>query len=217
MTSVAKCLTIVNERGLHARASAKFVATVEAHDAEARVSRDGHTVGGDSIMGLLMLAAAQGATIEVENDGAVHISTTDGEAAEQARAEIEALAAEIKVGSVYEGKVVSIKDFGAFIELAPGTDGMCHISELDSGYVDKVEDVVKMGDTVKVKVINVDDSGRIKLSRKALMGGGDADDSDGDGDGGGGGGRGRDGGGGGKRRGGGRGKGRREKQEVAKS
>jgi len=66
MTSVAKCLTIVNERGLHARASAKFVATVEAHDAEARVSRDGHTVGGDSIMGLLMLAAAQGATIEVE-------------------------------------------------------------------------------------------------------------------------------------------------------
>jgi len=170
--------------------------------------------GGKTIRGI---QERTGATIEVENDGAVHISTTDGEAAEQARAEIEALAAEIKVGSVYEGKVVSIKDFGAFIELAPGTDGMCHISELDSGYVDKVEDVVKMGDTVKVKVINVDDSGRIKLSRKALMGGGDADDSDGDGDGGGGGGRGRDGGGGGKRRGGGRGKGRREKQEVAKS
>ena len=61
------------------------------------------------------------------------------------------------------------KDFGAFIELAPGTDGMCHISELDEGYVESVNDVVKVGDMVKVKVINVDDQGRIKLSRKAVM------------------------------------------------
>lgn len=170
--------------------------------------------GGKTIRGI---QERTGATIEVENDGAVHISTTDNDAAEQARSEIEALTAEIKVGSVYEGKVVSIKDFGAFIELAPGTDGMCHISELAEGYVDKVEDVVKMGDTVKVKVINVDDSGRIKLSRKALMSGDGGGGDSGDG-GGGGGGRGRDGGGGGKRRGGkGRGRGRDRKEEVAKS
>src|SRR5678815_4770096 len=85
------------------------------------------------------------------------------------RSEIEALAEEIKVGTIYTGKVVSMKDFGAFIELAPGTDGMCHISELAEGYVKSVSEVVKLGDIVKVKVINVDDQGRIKLSRKAVL------------------------------------------------
>jgi polyribonucleotide nucleotidyltransferase len=110
-----------------------------------------------------------GATIDVENDGTVYISSTDGEAGEMAKAEVEAIAAEVKVGSVYTGKVVSTKDFGAFIEIAAGTDGMCHISELADGYVKKVEDVVKIGDVVKVKVINIDDNGRIKLSRKAAM------------------------------------------------
>lgn len=79
------------------------------------------------------------------------------------------MCAEIKVGSIYTGKVVSTKDFGAFIELAPGTDGMCHISELADGYVKSVGDVVRVGDVVKVKVILVDDQGRIKLSRKAVL------------------------------------------------
>ena len=79
------------------------------------------------------------------------------------------MAAEIKVGTIFNGKVVSIKDFGAFIELAPGTDGMCHISELASGYVKQVTDVVGVGDEVRVKVISVDDQGRIKLSRKAVL------------------------------------------------
>jgi len=110
-----------------------------------------------------------GAQIDVENDGRVFIAATDGIAGEMARAEVEALGAEVRVGSIYEGKVVSTKDFGAFIEIAPGTDGMCHISELADGFVKNVEDVVKVGDMVRVKVINVDDSGRIKLSRKAVM------------------------------------------------
>ncbi|MHC4809613.1 MAG: polyribonucleotide nucleotidyltransferase, partial [Planctomycetota bacterium] len=110
-----------------------------------------------------------GAQIDVENDGRVFIAATDGIAGEMARAEVEALGAEVRVGSVYEGKVVSTKDFGAFIEIAPGTDGMCHISELADGFVKNVEDVVKVGDMVRVKVINVDDSGRIKLSRKAAL------------------------------------------------
>ena len=96
-------------------------------------------------------------------------------------AEVEALAAEIKVGSVYTGKVVSTKDFGAFIENAPGTDGMCHISELADGHVKSVEDVVKIGDEITVKVINVDDSGRIKLSRRAAMEGEGGDDGEGGG------------------------------------
>jgi len=107
-----------------------------------------------------------GVNIDVEDDGTVMISATSGETIDAARAEIEAMCAEIKVGTIYNGKVVSVKDFGAFVELAPGTDGMCHISELADGYVKNVSDVVGVGDTIKVKVIQVDDQGRIKLSRK---------------------------------------------------
>ncbi len=112
-----------------------------------------------------------GVTIDVEDDGTVMIAASSGESIDQAKGEIEALCAEIKVGAIYTGKVVSTKDFGAFIELAPGTDGMCHISELADGYVKNVTDVVKIGDMVKVKVILVDDQGRIKLSRKQAMAG----------------------------------------------
>ena len=122
--------------------------------------------GGKTIRGI---QEKTGATIDVENDGTVYIAATDVEAGERARAEVEALTAEIQVGTIYEGTVVSTKDFGAFIEIAPGTDGMCHISELADGFVKTVSDVVKIGDTVKVKVINIDDSGRIKLSRRAAM------------------------------------------------
>src|SRR5205814_10508387 len=79
------------------------------------------------------------------------------------------MTAEVKVGKIYTGTVVSIKDFGAFIEIAPETDGLCHVSELSDQYVDRVDDVVKMGDEIKVKVLLIDDQGRIKLSRKAAM------------------------------------------------
>ena len=82
---------------------------------------------------------------------------------------MEALTAEVQVGRIYTGTVVSIKDFGAFIEIMPGQDGMCHVSELSDKYVKSVNEVVKMGDTVRVKVIAVDDSGRVKLSRKAVL------------------------------------------------
>ena len=122
--------------------------------------------GGKTIRGIQERTGAQ---IDVEEDGTVFIACVDREMGEKARLEVEALGAEIKVGTVYDGKVVSVKDFGAFIELVPGTDGMCHISELAHGYVKTVTDVVKIGDTVKVKVINIDDNGRIKLSRKALL------------------------------------------------
>jgi polyribonucleotide nucleotidyltransferase len=122
--------------------------------------------GGKTIRGL---QDKYGVTIEVEDDGTVMIAAPNGETIAQARAEIEALAEEIKVGTIYNGKVVSTKDFGAFIELAPGTDGMCHISELADGYVKTVSEVVKIGDVVPVKVILVDDQGRIKLSRKQAL------------------------------------------------
>jgi len=110
-----------------------------------------------------------GAGIDVEDDGTVLISTPDGAAADAARSEIEALCEEIKEGTIYTGKVVSIKDFGCFVEIASGTDGMVHISELDDGFVKSVTDVVSMGDEIRVKVLAVDNQGRIRLSRKAAM------------------------------------------------
>lgn len=122
--------------------------------------------GGKVIRGL---QDKHGVTIDVEDDGTVQLAGQDAATIEAAKAEIEALCEEIKVGTVYTGKVVSMKEFGAFIELAPGTDGMCHISELAEGYVKSVADVVKLGELVKVKVINVDEQGRIKLSRKAVL------------------------------------------------
>ncbi len=73
------------------------------------------------------------------------------------------------MGQIYTGNVTSIKDFGAFIEVIPGQDGLCHISELADGYVKKVEDVVKLGETVRVKVLSIDDQGRVKLSRRAVL------------------------------------------------
>ena len=110
-----------------------------------------------------------GAQIDIEDDGTVYISSVDGGAAEKARNIVEAMTAEVKLGRIYSGKVVSIREFGAFIEIAPETDGLCHVSELDMGYVNRPEDVVQLGDEVKVKVILIDDTGRIKLSRKAVI------------------------------------------------
>ena len=75
----------------------------------------------------------------------------------------------MKVGKIYEGRVTSIKDFGAFIEILPGKDGLCHISELSDGYVNSVADVCKVGDEMLVKVIAIDDQDRVKLSRKVAM------------------------------------------------
>ncbi len=107
--------------------------------------------------------------IDIEQDGEVRIMHSDSEPIAKARAIIENLTREAEVGKVYTGKVVKITDFGAFVELWPGVDGMVHISKLDVKRVDKVEDVVKIGDEIEVKCIKVDDKGRIDLSRKELL------------------------------------------------
>ena len=91
------------------------------------------------------------------------------ESAEAALGQVEALTAKIEIGRVYNGKVISIKDFGAFVEIVPGRDGLVHVSELSDGYVNSVADVCKIGQMMKVKVIGVDDHDRIKLSRKAVL------------------------------------------------
>ncbi|MCY2967069.1 MAG: polyribonucleotide nucleotidyltransferase [Planctomycetota bacterium] len=121
-------------------------------------------------------------TLDVDDSGWVTISGFDQAGVEDAVGRVEALTEEIKVGKIYNGTVSSVKDFGAFIEIVPGKDGLCHISELADGYVKSVLDICKEGDKVQVKVIAVDDQNRVKLSRKAalaeLAGGGDTDSDD---------------------------------------
>ena len=122
--------------------------------------------GGKGIRGI---EAETGAKVEIEDDGTINIASVDMKGAERAREIIEAVAQEVQLGKIYTGTVSSVKDFGAFIEIFPGQDGLCHISELDTEYVKSVGDVCKIGDTLKVKVILVDEQGRVKLSRKAAM------------------------------------------------
>ncbi len=110
-----------------------------------------------------------GSQIDVAPDGGVTIAADSAAKAEDALARVEALTEEIKVGRVYTGKVSAIKDFGAFVEIAPGKDGLCHISELSDGFVKSVNEVCKVGDRLEVKVIAVDEQNRVKLSRKAIL------------------------------------------------
>jgi len=107
--------------------------------------------------------------IDVGPEGMVTIASGSLEGAEAALARVEALCEDVKVGRIYKGKVSAIKDFGAFIEIAPGKDGLCHISELADGFVKSVGEVCRIGDILEVKVIAVDDQNRVKLSRKAVL------------------------------------------------
>jgi polyribonucleotide nucleotidyltransferase len=109
-------------------------------------------------------------TIEIEEDGTIFISCVGGDGYLKARDIIEAMTQPPVVGRIYENaKVVSVKDFGAFVEITPGVEGLCHISELSTGYVKNVEEVCKVGDLIPVKLLLIDDQGRFKLSRKAAL------------------------------------------------
>ncbi|HEV2945847.1 MAG TPA: polyribonucleotide nucleotidyltransferase [Gemmataceae bacterium] len=122
--------------------------------------------GGKTIKGI---QESTGAKIDIDDDGTVFISHMDAAGAEAAKLKVEALTEEVRIGKIYEGRVTSVKDFGAFIEILPGRDGLCHISELDDKYVDRVDSVCKVGDMMQVKVIAIDDQDRVKLSRKAVL------------------------------------------------
>ncbi len=110
-----------------------------------------------------------GAEINVDDSGLVTISSVDGDAGERARQMIEAIVQEPEVGAVYEGMVKSTTAFGAFVEIIPGREGLLHISELQHARTQKTEDVVKKGDMVRVKLLEIDDRGKMRLSRKALL------------------------------------------------
>jgi polyribonucleotide nucleotidyltransferase len=115
------------------------------------------------------LSAEYDAKIEVDDSGLVKMFTVNGLMAEALIKRVKEITAEVEVGQVYKGVVKTIKDFGAFVEILPGTDGLVHISELDVKRVAKVTDVVQEGDEIEVKVLDVDNRGRIRLSRKAIM------------------------------------------------
>jgi polyribonucleotide nucleotidyltransferase len=122
--------------------------------------------GGKTIKGIV---AETGAEINIEDDGSVHIYATSGESMARAKEIIGGMTREIEIGQTYQGRVVSTKEFGAFVEVFPGKDGLVHISELADFRVKRTEDVAKMGDIIWVKCIGIDDKGRVKLSRKAAL------------------------------------------------
>jgi polyribonucleotide nucleotidyltransferase len=114
------------------------------------------------------ISEATGAAIDIDDDGTIKIATSDLSAAEDARRRIEQITAEVEAGTIYEGKVVRLMDFGAFVNILPGKDGLVHISQISDERVANVSDKLAEGDLVKVKVLEVDKQGRIRLSMKAV-------------------------------------------------
>jgi polyribonucleotide nucleotidyltransferase len=121
--------------------------------------------GGSTIRAL---TEETGCTIDIEDDGTVKVASADNAAAQEARRRIQQLTADVEVGMVYEGRVAKLMDFGAFVTILPGRDGLVHISQISHERVESVSDKLREGDTVKVKVLEVDKQGRIRLSMKAL-------------------------------------------------
>lgn len=122
------------------------------------------------------IIADTGVKIDIENDGRVFIASPDGEGADKAKRMVEALTKDVTVGESYLGTVTRLMNFGAFVAVLPGKEGLVHISQLAPGRVEKVEDVVKVGDEIMVKVVEIDSQGRMNLSRKAVLGGGGGDE-----------------------------------------
>ncbi len=122
--------------------------------------------GGKTINGIV---ERTGVKIDIDDDGLVYIAAPDMESAEKGLAEVELLIKEVEVGETYKGKVMRIMNFGAFIEVLPGKEGLLHISKMAKQRVEKVEDVMNIGDEVEVKVTEIDSQGRINLSRKELL------------------------------------------------
>ena len=118
--------------------------------------------------GTFLVTEETGATVDVTDDGIIKIFSVDKAAGENARKRIELITADVEVGTIYEGKVARLMDFGAFVTILPGRDGLVHISQICEERVEKVSDKLSEGDVIKVKVLEVDKQGRIRLSMKAI-------------------------------------------------
>jgi polyribonucleotide nucleotidyltransferase len=112
---------------------------------------------------------SSGAQIDIQEDGTVNIFAVDADAMESAISQVNALTAEIEIGRTYDGKVIAVKDFGAFVECMPGKEGLVHISEMANERIDSVDSICKPGDAMRVKCIDIDNQGRVRLSRKAAL------------------------------------------------
>jgi len=121
-----------------------------------------------------------GAKIDIDDSGLVKIAAVSGEAGARAREMVEAIVQEPEVGRIYEGPVKNTTTFGAFVEIVPGIEGLCHISELAEGRVERTEDVLNKGDITRVKLLSIDEKGRLRLSRKAALAEDSLSGSDGD-------------------------------------
>jgi len=163
MHILGKMMEVISEPRPELKAHAPRITTVQVP-----VDKIGAIIGpgGKTIRAI---QEETGARIDIEEDGTVYIATNNGESATMARDKIEALTESAVIGRIYTGKVVRTTDFGAFVEILPGTDGMVHISQLDSERVNKVEDIVKVGDEITVMVTNIDSTGKIRLSRQAVL------------------------------------------------
>jgi polyribonucleotide nucleotidyltransferase len=145
------------------------------------IDKIGEVIGPGGKM-IRSIIEATGAKIDIEDDGTVTIASVDQVAGEAARDRVLALTEEAEIGRIYTGKVKRIAAFGAFVEILPNVDGLVHISELDNYRVGRVEDVVNLGDEIKVKVIGIDPEGKVRLSRRVLLEPGSGDDRGGGGD-----------------------------------
>jgi polyribonucleotide nucleotidyltransferase len=123
------------------------------------------------------IVAETGAKIDIQDDGTVYIASSDRNGALAAKAQIDAICFEPEVGAIYTGKVTRIIECGAYVEFAPGKEALCHVRNLDTKFVEKVEDVVSVGDEIVVMYTGIDDKGRMNLSRKAALGGGDENEA----------------------------------------
>jgi len=121
--------------------------------------------GGATIRGI---TEETGATIDIDNDGTVNIASVDGAAGREAKRRIEMITADVEVGRIYEGRVARLMDFGAFVTILPGKDGLVHISQISEERVERVSDKLAEGDVIKVKVLEVDRQGRVRLSMRDL-------------------------------------------------
>nr|WP_083430764.1 polyribonucleotide nucleotidyltransferase [Ndongobacter massiliensis] len=147
-------------------ALSRFAPRIYAIDVDPEKVRDVIGKGGKTINGII---DATGVKIDTEDDGHITVTAPDGESGERALEMIQAIVREVEVGDIYDGTVVRILKFGAFVDIGGGKEGMIHISKIANERIDKVEDVLNVGDPVKVKVIEIDDQGRVNLSRKALL------------------------------------------------
>jgi polyribonucleotide nucleotidyltransferase len=109
-----------------------------------------------------------GATVDIENDGTIKIASVEGAAGREAKQRIELITADVEVGRIYEGRVARLMDFGAFVTILPGKDGLVHISQISEERVERVSDKLSEGDVIKVKVLEVDRQGRVRLSMRNL-------------------------------------------------